>query len=124
VTGAVLIVGFSLLAVALAGAAPSKSLSCTARPSSYRPLSFHIVTIFVTTTPRAKVSGEVTSGRSSWSMVPTASANASGKAWLYQKISAVSVSTVNHVTVRVSLKGLVGHCYTQFTPVVYTPGSY
>jgi hypothetical protein len=57
-------------------------------------------------------------------MVPTAPASATGRAWLYQKISAVSISTINHVNVRVSLNGSVGHCYTQFKPVVYTAGSY
>lgn len=123
-TASALLVGNTQFVVPLAGAAPSKNLSCTACASSYRPLSFHIVTIYVTTKPEAKVSGIVTSGGSSWSMIPTAPANRSGRARLNQKISAVSISTVSQVTVRVSLKGLVGLCYTQFKPVMYTPGSY
>ena len=121
---AILLVGISLFAIPQGGAVPAKRLTCTAHVSTYRPLSYHIVTIYVTTTPDAHVSGTVTSGKSSWSMVPTAPANATGRAWLYQKISAVSISTINHVNVRVSLNGSVGHCYTQFKPVVYTPGSY
>jgi hypothetical protein len=121
---ATLIVGISIYPVPLVSASPVKHLTCTARVSTYRPLSYHVVTIYVTTKPRTHVSGTATSGKSSWSMVPTAPANASGRAWLYQKISAVLISTVNYVNVRVSLHGAVGHCYTQFKPVVYTPGTY
>ena len=120
----IFLVGISLFSILQGGAIPSKRLTCTAHVSTYRPLSYNIVTIYVTTTADAHVSGTVTSGKSSWSMVPTAPANAIGRAWLYQKISAVLMSTVNHVNLRVSLNGSVGHCYTQFKPVVYTPGSY
>lgn len=118
-----LLLGCTPLVVLPAGASRVNGLSWTARPSTYRPLSFHIVTIYVTTKPKAAVSGVVDDGKSSWSMVPTAPANVSGKARLYQKISAVLVSRVNHVTVNVSLNGLVGDCDTQFKPMVYTARS-
>ena len=108
----------------VAGAAPVAHLSCTARASTYRPASFHIETIIVATAPHAHVSGTATSGRSSWPMVPTAAANASGTAWLYQKISAVIIASVIDVRVRVSLHGAVAFCRTSFDPLVYTPGRY
>jgi len=114
----VLAVGISIVVISLISAGTKNSIWCAARVSTTRPLSYHIVTIYVTTKPNAKVSGTVTSGGLTLSMIPTAPADASGKALFYQKISAVTESIVQHVTVRVSLDGLVGHCYTEYAPVV------
>jgi len=114
---AVLLIGVSLFAVSPVSAAATKHLSCTARVSTSRPRSYTTVTIYVRTEPMAKVSGTLTGSRFTVSMVPTAPANSSGKAWLYQKISAVVKSGVERVNVRVALNGSVGHCFTHFRPV-------
>jgi hypothetical protein len=100
-----------------AAAAAAPRISCPARASTSRPLSYTIVTIDISTKPGAKVSATVTSGKSTISLQPTAPANSSGKAWLYEKISAVTRSMVALVTVRVSSHCAIGLCRTHFTPV-------
>jgi hypothetical protein len=81
-----------------------------------RPISYSIVTINVSTKPRAAVSGTETAGTHTWSMTPSTAANASGKARLYQGVPAVSKDEVVRVSVRVTLNGSTAHCSTRYTP--------
>jgi hypothetical protein len=113
-------VGFSTLTISPASAS-SSALSCTATVLDSRPHSYSIVTINVSTKPGAAVSGTETAGTHSWSMTPTARANASGKARLYQRLSAVSRDELVKVTVRVTLDGSTGHCSTRYTPPSLLP---
>lgn len=101
--------------------ASSSGLSCIATVLDSRPHSYSIVTIIVTTKPRAQVSGTETAGTHTWSMTPIASANASGRAKLYQKVSAVSRDELVKVTVRVTLDGSMGRCTTRYSPPSLLP---
>jgi hypothetical protein len=113
-------VGFATLTMSSAGAT-SGSLSCTATVLDTRPHSYSIVIINVVTKAGAGVSGTESAEGHSWSMTPDATANASGHARLYQKVSAVSRDEVVKVVVHVSLEGSAGHCTTRYTPPSLLP---
>ena len=113
-------VGLATLTISPASAS-SGALSCTATVLDSRPHSYSIVTINVSTKPGAAVSGTETAGTHSWSMRPSARANASGKARLYQKVSAVPKVELVKVMVRVTMDGSTGHCSTRYTPPSLLP---
>jgi hypothetical protein len=107
-------VAFSAITITQASAAAT-GISCTAIVLS-RPHPYSVVTIGVSTRPSADVSGTETAGTHSWSMTPSTSANAAGKARLSQKMSGVTKYEVVRVSVHVTLDGSTGHCSTRYTP--------
>jgi hypothetical protein len=109
-----LIGGFNVTESAAAG-----TLTCTVRLSTGRPSAGDIITMLVTTSPGAKVSGtsaQYPSGYS-WEMQPTEPANASGHAWLFQKISVPTRSGTVTVTVHLLLDGNYGSCRARYRVV-------
>lgn len=98
------------------GATTSAGLACTATVLNVRPYTYSTVTIGVTTKPHAGVSGTENAGARSWSMTPTSAANSTGRARLYQKVSAVMNFEVVRVLVHVALDGASGNCRTEYTP--------
>jgi hypothetical protein len=62
------------------------------------------------------VTGTETAEGRSWSMAPSTSANASGKARMSQRVPAVAKDELVRVTIHVSLNGISGHCSTHYSP--------
>ena len=91
------------------------TVACTATVV-HLPHESGMITIRVSTAPDATVAGAEAAGGRSWSMAPTASANALGRATLVQKVATVAHYEVVRVSVRVTLQGSAGHCSTQYTP--------
>lgn len=117
VLGAVVVaaVGSAVFSLSPAGATTNE-FKCAAIVLNSRPYSYSMVTVIVSTKPGALVYGTETAGTHSWAMTPSATANALGRARLYQKASAVAKVELVRVSVRVTLDGASGHCSTSYTP--------
>jgi hypothetical protein len=108
----------SALAVGANGvsSAGASALGCSVRLSTAHPSAGDIITVLVTTSPGAKVSGTSAQypGGYSWEMQPTKPANTAGHAWLSQKISVPTRSGTVTVTAHVSANGYFGECRARY----------
>ncbi len=67
------------------------------------PHTYSLVIIGVSTKPHAVVTGTESARGRTWSMTPSTSANAAGKARLSQKVTAVAKDELVRVTIHVTL---------------------
>jgi hypothetical protein len=116
VVSAVVVSTLALVALtASPSSAASNGMTCWASVINL-PHTYSLVIIGVSTKPHAVVTGTESASGRSWSMTPSTSANAAGRARLSQKVPAVAKDELVRVTIHVTLDGLSGHCSTQYSP--------
>jgi len=100
----------------MASTAGASAPNCRVRLSTGYPFAGDVITMLVTTTPGAKVSGTSAQypGGYSWAMQPTKPGNGEGHAWLYQKISVPLRSGAVSVTVHAWSHGSYGECHATY----------